>query len=181
MKYIDENENDDQEFLEIVQEVISGTIEKSHPDFSLVLKMDNWFGEKWLGFSHVVMGAFGVAYGNLSIPPFVPERVISQSSFIHKAADDISVEALNNPLHIHQTSEGNKRGCRKIDRAYPSGAFFWWSGNTKKNGRGCLMSYLPSENGHHPWYVGFAKSPTWSIKEVKGISRTMLELYRNAA
>ena len=181
MNYIEKNDGDDDRFIGMVNEIISGTIETARPDFSLVIKIDNWFGERWLGFSHTVMGAFGVAYGNLSIPPFVPERVISQDSFVHNAAVSISDSTLSSPLHIHQTSEDNARFCRKIDNAYPSGALFWWSGNSNRNGRGCLMSYLPSKNGHHPWYVGLAENPKWSINQVKGISRTMLDLYRNVA
>ena len=181
MQYLETDQSDDMEFAKTIEKAISGTVSIIQPDLVFVVKIDNWFGDRWLGFSHVVMGAFGVAFGNLSIPPFVPERVASQKCYVRNNKEKYSRELLSQPLHIKQTSEANTIKRRKVRYTYPSAAFFWWGGNSKLNGRGCLMSYLPSTEGHSPWYVGYALEDQWAVKKVRGITHSMYEAYEKGA
>jgi hypothetical protein len=37
-----------------------------------VVKIDNWFGKRWLGFSGKALGALGVRKKKLTLPPFHP-------------------------------------------------------------------------------------------------------------
>jgi len=45
------NESDDLEFVELVEQVISACAHQSAADQIFVVKIDNWFDRKWLGFS----------------------------------------------------------------------------------------------------------------------------------
>lgn len=54
-----------------------------------LVRVDNWFGPKWLGFQARVSGAFGVRAQNAAtqsgpavIPPFKPSRIVSERRFI---------------------------------------------------------------------------------------------------
>jgi hypothetical protein len=111
----------------------------SAPKSVFIVKIDSWFGPRWLSFSCKVMGAFGVSYlDDLVIPPFVPRRVMSQRSY-ERAGDHLVEVHGATPLHIRQSSEANLR--RRLKGRHPHAALFWWSGNTRSTGRGALMVY----------------------------------------
>ena len=80
--------DDDPEFVRRVELTVNGILRSHSPASLAVIKIDNWFGARWLGFS----GKFGGIAGftlkpsfrtrkRLRIPLFVPERVVFQRRF----------------------------------------------------------------------------------------------------
>ena len=43
-------QNDDPEFVELVKHVIAGCVNDGFPSTIIVIKIDNWFDHKWLGY-----------------------------------------------------------------------------------------------------------------------------------
>ena len=82
-------------FLSQVQALADGLLRSFHPSSVVVIKIDNFFGSKWLHFSGKALGALGVWKKRLNIPPFVPERVVWQRAFTgSKYEEPISVKPL---------------------------------------------------------------------------------------
>ena len=56
-----------------ISAVIRGAVQTVQPSEVIVIKVYNWFGPKWLGFSHKMMGLAGVTgWENFTIPPSKP-------------------------------------------------------------------------------------------------------------
>src|SRR4051794_12954234 len=68
--------DDDRGFIELISRLIAGAATTHRPLDLLIYKIDNWFDHKWLGFSGQTLGALGVWARPLTLPPFVPNRVI---------------------------------------------------------------------------------------------------------
>jgi len=93
--------NDAPQFISAVEQVANGILRRHLPKTFFLIKIDNWFGSKWLGFSGKTMGAIGVwnkPYERdpkgLRIPPFV----ISQRRF---AAPDYGEIDSGKLIHQH--------------------------------------------------------------------------------
>ena len=52
-------EDDDAEFVVLVQRLIHGVVATSKSKDYCVVRIDNWFGERWLNFSGKTLGALG--------------------------------------------------------------------------------------------------------------------------
>src|SRR5829696_2437383 len=52
-------QSDDPEFVELVKHVIAGCVHDGFPRTIIVIKIDNWFDHKWLGFSGKGRVGFG--------------------------------------------------------------------------------------------------------------------------
>jgi len=167
MFHFDQDAGDDPGFVNEVAGLVQGAIVTSAPDAAVIVKVDSWFGSKWLGFSHKVMGAFGVAYPeDLVMPPFVPNRVVIQRNYNREGAAFVQVfDAL--PLHVEQRSEANAR--RRLRDSHPNAALFWWTGDTLQSGRGALMAYLPATDGHLGWYAELRRKGRWVFGQLRGI------------
>src|SRR5215475_100961 len=142
---------DDPEFVAWVERVIAGAESRFETDQSYVIKIDNWFGQRWFRFSGKAQGAFGVCQRRLTLPPFVPSRVMSQRRFFSEEAPPPTRQR----LHVRQRSGENLR--RYADIVVHDASVFWYSGNTRKNARGSLMAYVLTSDGHWPWHVGLRK------------------------
>jgi hypothetical protein len=144
-------EGDDVDFIHLARTAIADEVKIASREIYLV-KIDQWFGKNWLRFSGKVMGAFGIKKWRLTPPPFHPSRVVFERHFTIEpgAKAYVEDEALR-PLHIHQTSEENRR--RYIDDVTESGTFVWYSGDTQKSGRGSMMVYVISADERSEWYV----------------------------
>jgi len=42
-------EDDDADFIVIAQALVRGTLQMSEPDEFYGIRVDNWFGDRWLG------------------------------------------------------------------------------------------------------------------------------------
>lgn len=159
------SENDDKDFVQIVERIFNAGLKLGNPEEVFIIKVDHWFDFKWLAFSHKTLGALGVWSKPLRIPPFIPNRIIEEIYF-QKIANDYKWE-VSDPLHIYQTSENNAERKLKCQSAY----FIWFSGDTKNNSQGSLMVYSFEKDFQKAWYVSFVKNPAWQIYKTDKISR----------
>jgi hypothetical protein len=163
--------DDEPEFIRQVELAVNGALHRYPPESFVLIKIDNWFGSRWLGFSGKALGALGLtikpSYRNhkhLMIPPFVPERVLSQRRFIAPAFEEIDA---GKPVHIHVPSRIALR--RKVAVEEPNTALAWYSGKTKENGRGSLMVYLLVGDAYWAWFVELERKEPWRITEAREI------------
>ena len=135
------DETDDQTFIETVSEVVNGMLLDTKVAGISVVKIRDWFGPKWLGFSGKKLGAFGVHDFPVAIPPFHPNRVLSQRFYAYHS-DSTAYEKVWPPfyLHVHQHSEDNFK--RRFYKYIYSGAFVWYSSDSARTGNGALMIYV---------------------------------------
>jgi len=106
----------------------------------------------------------------LTLPPFVPSRVVSQHRFLSEGARPGPQQR----LHVWQPSAENLH--RYADIVVHEASVFWYSGGTKENNRASFMAYVLTPEGHWPWYIGLRKKETWEVVEALGISRGELDL-----
>ena len=106
---------------------------------------------------------------NLRIPPFVPNRVVSQRRF--RAA---GCEETDSGKPIHTNVESTVALLRKAATVAPNTALVWYSGSTSATGRGAVMVYLPVAGSYWSWYAGWQKQGTWRLIETRNIKRDEL-------
>ena len=177
---LETDDNDAPEFISLAASLVEGGSKESRASSSVVVKIDTWFGQRWLRFSHKVVGAFGVASRNLVIPPFVPNRVVVQQQLASLDGTWAQVAKPLPALHLEQRSSQNAQ--RRLSSIGPAAAFFWWSGLSLPNGRGSLMAYLPTPEGHVSWYIEARADLGWRAGVAKGISpQRVIELASHAA
>jgi hypothetical protein len=160
--------DDDPEFVRQAVLAVNGILRRHTPAALVVIKIDNWFGWKWLGFSGKALGAIGVwripsdrrPESQLRVPPFVPERVVSQRRFTGPSFEEIDP---GKPVHLQVPSGSALR--RKVTIEEPKTALAWYSGNSKENGRGALMVYVPVGASHWPWYVELQREEPWHVSD----------------
>jgi hypothetical protein len=180
--------DDDDAFVQLVARLLDGIIGLHRPIAYFVVKVDNWFGPKWLGFNCKILGVAGARTQNPQaptlVPPFTPNRIVTEASFVMGSDERYFGLAGSVQLHQFQTSERNSR--RKLSAVAPDAALFWWSGRSAANARGNVMSYLPGVGGHVGWYVGFRRDgevvnpeqkAIWNAAELHGIARSELDAY----
>ena len=163
---------DDASFLALVNRVVDRTIQKFHPADIFLVRTDHWFDSKWHGFSGKVLGAAGVSNCRLTIPPFVPNRVVSQETYSLDEGSGSYGHTDAPPLHLAQPSRQNL--TRLIDRLTRSGVFIWFSGGSDQADTGSIMVYVVAGDSQNSWYVSFRKGTTWQINRVIGLSKSEL-------
>ena len=165
---LEREDHDAVEFVELVERIVSQAAESRRPRDIYVVHLDNWFGDRWCQFSGKILGIAGVRGGQLTVPPFHPRRVRSQSRY--RCGEDGSYQlARREPnLHRYQTSSANL--YRWIANFSTSAMFVWYSGNSVKNGAGSLMVYHVHEGRTEYWYASFQKTASWSLTKTVGIS-----------
>lgn len=167
--------DDASEFVDLVEHTVNGILRRYSPAVLLLIKIDNWFGSRWLGFTGKLLGISGLTINTIDnsaakiadkivIPPFVPERVVSQRRFV---APDFEEMEAGEPVHLHISSGEAMR--RKAALTLPGTALVWYSGNSKKNRRASLMAYLPLDSSYWPWFVDVELGGQWRIAEIRGI------------
>jgi hypothetical protein len=149
---IDLREGDVEGFITAVHLLAKGVARVYQPARLYVLRVDHWFGPRWFHFSGKVLGELGVHKRELTVPPFVPHRIVEQRVF---AGPRCVEEVVNDPLHIQCASSfALKRRLVDVDR---SAAFLWFGGEMVDGGRGCVMVYLPCCDEDAGFYVGFSQ------------------------
>jgi uncharacterized protein (DUF4415 family) len=167
---IEPQADDEPEFIKLVEMAVNGVLRRCSPAALALIKIDNWFNLKWLGFSGTVYfgryarGGVGCIpsdrrpHDRITIPPFVPERVVSQRRF---AAPDYREIDPGKPVHVQLPS---RLALRRIAGAEePEAALAWYSGNSKANGRGALMVYPPAGTSYWPWYAELKRGEPWRM------------------
>jgi hypothetical protein len=162
-------QGDDERFLALVTRIAAATIQDFRPADVFVTRIDHWFDHKWLGFSGKLLGALGVhKRKRLTIPPFMPRRVVSHHAYTLDAGTATYHVASLPPLHRHQQSSDNL--TRYIDRVSPSGVFIWFSGGTSNADHGSVMVYTSHAGSQSAWYASFRRVEDWRLHKVRGLS-----------
>src|SRR5882672_4353063 len=121
MRFLDEDATDDSKFVKWLDSIIAGAFQELRATQLYVVKVDNWFGKRWLGFSGKSLGAIGVAKRDLTIPPFIPSRIVSEVRFVRPG----TVRLKHPHIHLYQPSGENLN--RKIEQIVPGATLFWYS------------------------------------------------------
>ncbi|HWB31948.1 MAG TPA: hypothetical protein VG714_02125 [Acidobacteriaceae bacterium] len=172
---ISQQDGDASGFIEIVKSLALGLIREQKPARVYLVRIDGWFGPKWLNFSGKFSVASGVGFGvhktRLRVPPFVPARVKSEQIF---AAPEFAGAPLAEALHIDCSSKiALSRRIEDIDK---NAIFVWFSSVSELQQRVAVMAYLPIIGNETGFYAGFAKSDgTWRPSMLRHISRGELD------
>ncbi len=180
---------DSYEFMGKARALAIGVARYYRPARLYVIRIDNWFGPKWMHFAGKFTAgkrprgfptaAIGVHKTRLHVPPFVPSRVVGQRVFV---GPDYAEAVAASPLHIECPSQ--RALSRRIADIDQDAAFMWFSGESEAQNRGSVMVYLPvpfdatanRRNGLRDcgaFYVGFSqRAGSWEPAMLRGISRT---------
>jgi hypothetical protein len=173
---------DDNDFIELLNSMLSRLLEQQAPAQLWVIQIDNWFDHKWLRYS-----AFGVLGSNmptdgenplkvdsrpdkLTFPPFAPNRVLGQWSFVRGAGGYIEAPLPQLPHGADRRSNHSSLPWR-AENPDGTAVFAWYSGNTLKNGRGSVMVYSISESEPVCWFASFGRDKAWSLQLTKNVDR----------
>lgn len=161
---------DDNSFVRLVTQIINGAVKVYKPNEIYVLHIDNWFDHKWHNFAGKTLGAVGVHKSQLTIPPFEPNRVLSQT-FYQKdnSGKRIFRSQETKHLHIHQKSEMNL--TRYLKNVSDSAFLIWYSGNSENIDVGSVMAYVIQDEMETSWYASFQKNCGWQLNKVQGLSK----------
>jgi len=183
VEFVCAQQGDSAEFIEKALAIAISVVRGYSPARLYVLRIDNWFGPRWMNFAGKYTAGKGFAIGVhktiLHVPPFVPHRVVAERVFVGPDYDETVIRP---PLHIECPSmRALGRRIADIDK---DAAFLWFSGESEAQGRGAVMVYLPSapvtENlrrfdmrHREAFYVGFSQRETrWEPAMLRGVSRS---------
>ena len=103
--------------------------------------VDNWFDVKWLGFAgkkkvNIDTGISAIdsevvpcwkLSDKVTIPPFTPNRIVSQKHFIFKDRKFNQAEKAAKPVHIIETRRSSENLKNRVVDFSESGLFIWFS------------------------------------------------------
>jgi hypothetical protein len=180
--FVSPKPGDAPKFIGIVQNVAAGLTRECQPELLYVVRIDNWFGPKWMHFAGKFTAGKGASIGvhktTLHVPPFVPHRVVAERVFV---GPDYEKTVVRPPLHIECPSK--QALTRRIEDIDKDAAFLWFSSESEIQKRGAVMVYLPvatetsasRRRGLHEcgaFYAGYSKRETsWELAMLGGISR----------
>ena len=167
---------DDPRFLELVQLVIAAELKAQSVREVFVVRIDNWFDDKWLGLaSRFIFDKASGGFRELAFPPFTPGRVVAEHHFVQ--GDNSRYGLAKESRLVHSLERSRKKFDRSIAAFSPSALFVWFGSNSHANGRGSLMIYRSAPEGLNAWYSSFDGSRDWQPSRTKGIARTQLEAW----
>ncbi len=161
---------DDEEFLAIVGRLLD-QLARTADDLHLV-RIDNWFGPKWLGFSGKVLGAVGVHTdvdrGAVVVPPFSPGRVLWERHLSSAGGEYFPVHS---PWTFHGERSSESNMTRRLSHFQSSGHFVWFSGGSRPNARGSVMVVSLDGEEQDAYFIEFTKSGgSWRVGSQAGKS-----------
>ncbi|MGA3080982.1 MAG: hypothetical protein ABSD44_06330 [Terracidiphilus sp.] len=181
-EFVSTQPGDSAEFIEKARAIAIGVAQDNEPARLYVIRIDNWFGPRWMGFAGTFTAgkhaSIGVHKARLHVPPFVPHRVVGQRVFVGPDYEETVAAA---PLHIECPSKiALNRRITDIDK---DAAFIWFSGESEAQKRGAVMVYRPvvrdptaprrgklGRSG--AFYVGFSHGEiNWEPAMLRGVSR----------
>ena len=166
-------QGDSAEFMEKLRALVAGVARDHEPAQLYVVRIDNWFGPKWMHFAGKL---------TLHVPPFVPHRVVAERVFAGPCFDEAVTTP---PLHIKCTSK--LALTRRIADVDKGAAFVWFSSKSEVQKRGSIMVYLPvvsaptanRRDDRRPsggLYIGFSQRKAgWEPAVLRGVSRREAE------
>jgi len=167
---------DDNDFVDLLNALLNALLAQQAPEQLWVIQIDNWFDHKWLRYSGngSVASKFPASWNSsfmdrfasvkeefwrekLTFPPFAPNRVVGQWSFLRSNGVYAEVPLPRLPHKAHrQRSESNLN--RRVEDFVRSASFVWYSGNTLKNGRGSVMVYSIGPGKPISWFAAFVRT-----------------------
>ena len=181
-EFISMQQGDSAEFIEKARAIAIGVAQEYESARLYVIRIDNWFGPKWMHFAGKFTAGKGAAIGvhksPLHVPPFVPHRVVGERVF---AGPDYEKTVAAAPLHIEIPSKlALQRRIEDIDK---DAAFLWFSGESEAQKRGAVMVYLPVTSNptarrregfrsSGAFYMGFSNNViSCEVAMLRGVSR----------
>jgi hypothetical protein len=181
-------QTDDPSFIELLNSLVGGLLADLSPERFWIIQIDNWFDHKWLRFS----GSGGIVspipipfdrfetvkaefyQDKLTFPPFTPNRVLSQWSYVRTSAGytETPFPALPHSTERKHTNENLHSCVQDFDR---SALFLWYSSNTLANGRGSVMVYNSEVDRFKSWFAAFKRQREWVLYATKGASSSKVE------
>lgn len=161
-------EIDDPRFVIVVDAFLSHYVDTCHFPFVKVVQIDNWFGQRWLGFAGKFHGLAGIRnrslHTTLPSPPFRPTRVCSVYDFTIDRDGSYNRTAGNaNGIHAEKSGEAVWNLTRP-------GLYCWYSGNTIFNTTASLMIYEVTREGNNAWYISFDRRDDWEYTSSSNVS-----------
>lgn len=194
-EYLRSIDNDDDDFIRAVDCWLYAMIQSRTPSDLFVVRVDNWFDHKWLGFAgqskvHIDTGLSAIdseiqahwrTGADVTIPPFAPKRIIEQSHF--KRKNDILVQqnSTNELVHsLHQKRSSENLHNRAIGLS-SHGLFIWLSSKSALSQRASMMLYRTTDDKLKGWYSSFVKRDEWKVDKTKNMDRELFSrLFSNA-
>lgn len=140
--FVSTQQGDSAEFIEKARAIAIGVAQGFRPARLYIIRIDNWFGPKWMHFAGKFTAGKGAAIGvhktRLRVPPFVPSRVVGQGVFVGPDYEETMAAPL---LHIECPSK--QALSRRIEDVDEDAAFVWISGESEAQKRGTVMVYRP--------------------------------------
>jgi hypothetical protein len=181
---------DDNDFVRLLNALLNALLVQQTPDQLWVIQIDNWFDHKWLRYSGsgiVASKLFPADWTSsffdrfasvkeqfwrdkLTFPPFAPDRVAGQWSFLHTESGYIEVPLTKLP-HSESKRRSHSNLNRRVEDFVRSASFVWYSGNTLKNGRGSAMVYSIGPGKLICWFAAFRRKSGWMLERTKGIDK----------
>jgi hypothetical protein len=180
--------SDDPAVIEFFNSIVAGLLSERAPEEFYLVQIDNWFDQKWLGFSgygtakppfgYPLLGRFEavkveVSSDKLTLPPFNPNRIASQRCFARSGA--WYEDAPLGPPHRFTKQRSKQNIQHRVENAFSSACLVWYSSNTIANDRASLMAYTVKDGAVDSWYSSFQRTDRWRIHSVKGTSRESIE------
>lgn len=187
-------QGDDVTFLHGFSRLVSDAVQQLRPREVFVIRIDNWFGIKWYGFAGKAKVAFDSGLssmdstiqpfwktrGDVTFPPFVPNRVLEQE---HYRYQDGSLVRLVDDARCVYSGEKQLSGKNLQNRVLDfssSAVYFWFSSRSALNGRASMMFYRAHEGVLHAWYVSFIRDEVWRVDRSRNMDKDIIERHFQA-
>jgi hypothetical protein len=176
-------------FVGLLNALLNALLIRQTPEQLWVIQIDNWFDHKWLRYSGSgsVAAKFPADWTSsfmdrftsvkeqfwrdkLTFPPFAPDRVVGQWSFLRTRGGYDEVPAPKLP-HEESRQRSHSNLNRRVEDFARSASFVWYSGNTLKNGRGSAMVYSVGPGEPICWFAAFRRKSGWILERTKGIDK----------
>ncbi len=176
---------DDPEFMGLLEQFIEFLTGKIDRPKLFVIRVDNWFDHKWLGFAGkthrrheefpniVVSAARWYPRDEFTLPPFSPNRILDQKEF-DLDADKITQATSSTKIHRSKKTPSSQNILRNLRELCGRGLFIWFSSQSSPNGRASMMVYQTKDDNVGGWYVSFLKKDRWQVNQVKNIKRDIV-------
>jgi hypothetical protein len=178
---------DDRTFLLAVNGLVARLVNEFEPERICAVRLNKWFDHKWLGYSGKGRVAFPYGYPyvdtaldehyqkELTLPPFNPKQVITESHWERNREHHYSRLAKPKPVHRRILEHSSANLHRRIGDRWSSAVFMWFSSNTASNEHGCVMVYVVTPQLQSTWYASFTKTRGWRVNRVKGIAKERVQ------
>ncbi len=188
MDQIVAGETDDPSFIEVLNSLVEGLLADLSPERFWIIQINNWFDHKWLQFSGNGAIASTIPLNRwdtvkaefyqdkLTFPPFAPNRVLSQWSYVRtaKGYKETTFPALPHDTERQHTNANLHRRMQDFDS---SASFLWYSSNTLAKGRGSVMVYNSESDRVGCWFAAFRRQQEWALYATKGASHSDVERF----